>query len=224
MRLFGISSKSPLRFAVLGLSACLLVTACGGQGKPEPERVTAGQQCDETLTPDAARSLETVLGTKRFSHDPKGGLERVTSELIQDYTKPVRGTPYRYLCRAGLPVGSGTASIDVRFGFYEEDDLFGEVHPRGLHPYDVGVEAQSGPKRAHLFVRCVSPRFEGSDKRPARVGGRLDFSRSELPDTVPVREANLTILHSVTLAVVRKLGCEDDAGLTEKPVFKALPE
>ncbi|MCM1946409.1 hypothetical protein NC315_13625 [Streptomyces sp. G2] len=52
----------------------------------------------------------------------------------------------------------------------------------------------------------------------------LVFNRSELPDTVPVREATLTVLHSVTLAVVRKLDCEDDAGLAEKPVLKPLPE
>ncbi|MFF2778292.1 hypothetical protein ACFVU3_25650 [Streptomyces sp. NPDC058052] len=54
--------------------------------------------------------------------------------------------------------------------------------------------------------------------------GELNFIRSKLPDTVPVREAHLTVLHSVTLAVVRKLGCEDDAGLTGTPVLKALPE
>ncbi|MFD4375217.1 hypothetical protein [Streptomyces sp. NPDC058486] len=36
--------------------------------------------------------------------------------------------------------------------------------------------------------------------------------------------AHLTVLHCVTLAVVRKLGCEGDAGLAEKPVLKALPE
>ncbi|MEU8883527.1 hypothetical protein [Streptomyces hydrogenans] len=52
----------------------------------------------------------------------------------------------------------------------------------------------------------------------------LDFRWSKLPDTVPTREAHLTILHSATLAVVRKLDCEDDAGLAEKPALKPLPE
>ncbi|MER5734672.1 hypothetical protein ABT117_03215 [Streptomyces sp. NPDC002262] len=218
MRLFRV------KCAALGLAAGLLATACTGGEEPEPERVTAGQQCDGALSPDAARALETVLRTKEFSHDPKGGLERITGELVQDYRKPLPTTPYRYLCRVGPPVGLGIDSIDVKFGFYEEEDLFEDVHPRGLHPYDMAVEAQSGPKKSYLFVRCVSPRLEGSDERPARVMGSLAFDRSELPDTVPVREANLTILHSATLAVVRELGCRDDAGLTEKPVLKALPE
>ncbi len=213
-----------VRGIVVGSVVCLLVAACGGSGQAERERVTAEEQCDDTLSRDAARALETVLRTTKFSHDPRGGLERVTNELVQDYTKPLSRTPYRFLCRATPPVGSSTDTVGVRFGFYGHDDLFGDVHPRGLHPYDMGVEAQSGPKKAYLFVRCVSPRLEGSDKRPARVMGNLTYDRSKLPDTVPIREANLTILHSVTLAMVRELGCEDDAGLDAKPVFKPRPE
>ncbi|WP_189945808.1 hypothetical protein [Streptomyces roseolus] len=204
------------------MAVCLLAAACGAAEEPEPERVTAERQCDDTLSPDAARALERVLETKRFEHDPRGGLERGANELVRDY-KTARGlTLNPPVCRANPPTGA--ERVDLRFGLYVDDDLFGDVHPRGLHPYDMGVEAQSGPKKAYLFVRCVSPRFEGSDKRPARIRGTLVFNDSELPDTVPVREANLTILHSVTLAMARKLGCEDDAGLDEKPVFKPRPE
>ncbi|MEV6204281.1 hypothetical protein AB0M64_30545 [Streptomyces sp. NPDC051771] len=121
-------------------------------------------------------------------------------------------------------MGSSTDTVNIRFGFYGHDDLLGDVHPRGLHPYAMGVEAHSGPKKAYLFLTCVTPRLEGSDKHPARIRGTLTFNQSKLPDTAPIREANLTILHSATLAVVRKLGCEDDAGLDVKPVFKPRPE
>ncbi|MFC9260255.1 hypothetical protein [Streptomyces hydrogenans] len=182
----------------------------------------AEQQCDGTLSPEAARALETVLETKRFSHDPRGGLERGANELVRDHETATGLTLNPPMCRAQPP--TGMARVDIRFGLYVEDDLFGDVHPRGLHPYGMGVEAQAGPKKAYLFVRCVSPRLKGSDTRPARIRGTLVFNRSELPDTVPVREATLTVLHSVTLAVVRKLDCEDNAGLDEKPVFRALPE
>ncbi|WP_170313824.1 hypothetical protein [Streptomyces filamentosus] len=212
------------RCIVPGLAVCLLATACGREEQPEQERVTAEEQCDDTLTPEAARALETVLETEKFSHDPRGGLERVTNALVQDSGKPLSQTPYRLLCRATPPVGSSTDTVSIRFGFYGHEDLLGDVHPRGLHPYDMGVEAHSGPKKAYLFLTCVTPRLEGSDKSPARIRGTLTFNRSKLPDTLPVREAHLTILHSATLAVVRKLGCENDAGLTEKPVFKPLPE
>lgn len=222
MRLSEGSVGRMLKGAASGVAVCLLVAACGGDEKPEPERVTAERQCDDTLSPDAARALETVLRAERFDDAPRGGLERSTNELAADYAKAERRPSKHSLCRASPSTNSDEVAIDFRL--YKDDDLFGDVHPRGLHPYDMGVEAQSGPKKAHLFVRCVSPQLQGSDRRPARITGRLLFLRSKLPDTVAVREANLTVLHSVTLAVVRKLGCENDAGLTEKPVFKPRPE
>ncbi|MFD5767643.1 hypothetical protein ACFWIN_17685 [Streptomyces sp. NPDC127049] len=183
----------------------------------------AEQQCDGTLSPDAARALETVLNTKRFSDDPRGGLERATSALVEDYPESWRRTPAHSLCRTSPP--TGMAEVEIEFRLLRRDaDLPGNQHAADLHPYDMGVEALSGPRAAQLYVRCVSSGLGGSDKRPALIMAQLDFLRSKLPDTVPIREANLTILHSTTLAVVRELGCENDAGLSEKPVFKALPE
>ncbi|MEU9853829.1 hypothetical protein [Streptomyces sp. NPDC047974] len=212
-----------LKGAASGLAVCLLAAACGGEEEPEPERVRAEQQCDDTLSPDAARALETVLNTKRFSHDPRGGLERATGELVEDYPESWRRMPGHSLCRASPPTGMEEVEIEFRL-LRRDSDLPGDQHAASLHPYGMGVEALSGPRAAQLYVRCFSPRLEGSDKRPALIMAELDFRRSKLPDTVPIREAHLTVLHSVTLAVVRKLGCENDAGLTEKPVLKPLPE
>ncbi|MFE9044327.1 hypothetical protein ACFYOG_25945 [Streptomyces sp. NPDC007818] len=179
----------------------------------------ASQQCDDTLSPEAARALETVLNTQRFNAAPTGGLERTTGELVQDYPESQRRTPRHALCRASPAIGSDQIKIDFRL--HREVERPGDGHAADMHAYGMGVKALSGPRMAELYVRCVSPRIEGSDGRPARIRGGLIFLRSKLPDTVPIREANLTILHSVTLAVVRKLGCEDDAGLAAKPVFRA---
>ncbi|MFE5796669.1 hypothetical protein ACFQ8C_29400 [Streptomyces sp. NPDC056503] len=221
VRLPGTSARRALKGAVFGLAVCLLATACGGDEEPEPERVTAAEQCDDTLSPEAARALEVVLGTEKFSHDPRGGLERSVDGLAEDYAKAERRPPSHSLCRASRP---GVHEVAIGFRLYRDDDLLGDGRYAGIHPYDMGVEAHAGPERAYLFVRCVSPRLKGSDSRNARIKGTLTYNWSKLPDTVPVREATLTVLHSVTLAVVRKLGCENDAGLTEKPVFKPKPE
>ncbi|MFE5796670.1 hypothetical protein ACFQ8C_29405 [Streptomyces sp. NPDC056503] len=211
-----------LKGVVFGLGVCLLATACGGEEEPEPERVTAEQQCDDTLSPAAARALETVLSTRRFDDAPTGGLKRSTDELAADYPKSGGWTQRRSLCRASPSESSDEVTIDFRY--YRDIHLPGGQHAANLHPYGMGVEALSGPDKAYLFVRCASLQLQGSDKRPARIKGTLTYNKSKLPDTVPVREATLTVLHSVTLAVVRKLGCENDAGLTEKPVFKPRSE
>ncbi|MFF5925138.1 hypothetical protein [Streptomyces hydrogenans] len=200
----------------------LLVTACGGDEAPEPERVTAVRQCDGTLSPDAARALEEVLRTKAFDDSPTGGLERSTAGLAADYAKGERRPPTHRLCRASPAAAS--SAVALQFRLYRDTELTRGSPVASLHPYAMGVEALSGPRKARLYVRCASPRLQESDRHPARVVGELESTWSKLPDTAPIREAHLTILHSATLAVVRKLGCEDDAGLAEKPVLKPLPE
>lgn len=211
--------RRTFKSVVSGLVACILLTACGGAEEPEKQRVTAAQQCDDTLSPHAARALETVLGTKRFDQAPKGGLDRVVAQLTEDYGQGGLRSRSRPLCRAG-GAESGMDRVDILFARYDDSDLIGEAQPVGLHPYEMGREAFSGPKKAYLFVTCASPRLKGSSEQPARIRGALRFSGSRLPDTPAVREANLTILHSVTLAVVKKLGCRNNAGLLDKPVLK----
>ncbi|MFD0368807.1 hypothetical protein [Streptomyces sp. NPDC127114] len=156
--------------------------------------------------------------TKKFDDAPTGGLARAEGQLIEDYGQRERRSQHRPMCRPASSGGMGRVAI--RFGLYRDDDLFGDIRVRGLHPYVMGREARSGPEKAYLFVMCASPRLQGSDRTPARIMGTLTLDKSKLPDTVAVREANLTVLHSVTLAVVKRLGCENNAGLTEKPVFK----
>ncbi|MFB7361721.1 hypothetical protein [Streptomyces hydrogenans] len=180
------------------------------------------RQCDDTLSRDAARALEEVLRTKEFDDSPTGGLERSTAGLAADYAKDERRPPTHRLCRASPAAAS--SAIVLRFRLYRDAELTRGSPVASLHPYAMGVEALSGPRKARLYTRCASPRLQGSDRHPARVVGELESTWSTLPDTAPVREATLTVLHSVTLAVVRKLACENDAGLDAKPVFKALPE
>ncbi|WMX46799.1 hypothetical protein RGF97_20955 [Streptomyces roseicoloratus] len=205
-----------------GLAVCVTLAACGGADEPEEPRVTATQQCDDTLSPAAVRALETNLGATKFDHGPKGGLDRVAAQLTDDYEAGGRRSPARKLCQVGAAGARGR--IDITFSRYDDSELFEDARPVGLYPYLLGREAMAGPETAYLFVECASPQLQGSQKRPARIDGRLRVSEIKLPDTPPIREANLTVLHSVTLAVVKKLGCENNAGLPDKPVFRPRPD
>ncbi|MFD9034583.1 hypothetical protein ACFVZW_26115 [Streptomyces sp. NPDC059567] len=124
------------------------------------------------------------------------------------------------LAACALP--SGSAELGIDFGLYDPSDLIGEGRVINMYPYEgMGREAHAGFKRAYLFLECVSPRFKGSEEKPARIRGVLDLDKLWPPDTVATREANLTVLHSVALAVVQKLGCENNAGLSDRPVIKS---
>ncbi|XIE78722.1 hypothetical protein AB6O49_12655 [Streptomyces sp. SBR177] len=216
-------NPGPRRGRLLGtgawvLAACLLLAACGDGDEPEERRVTAARQCDDTLSPAAARALETVLRTRVFDHDPRGGLERVTAQLTEDHARGGLRSRGRLLCRADA--ADSPNRVEIRFGRYDDSDLIADAHPVGLHPYDLGREAFAGPTAAYLFVTCASPRLDGTRERPARIEGRLRVVPPGLPDTPTIREANLTVLHSAALAVVRRLGCVGDAGLPGAPVFR----
>ncbi|MEU8519625.1 hypothetical protein [Streptomyces sp. NPDC048577] len=203
-----------------GLVACTLLSACGrGEEKSRELRVTAAQQCEGTLSPVAAKALTTALRAERFKNREAGGLERTVRQLASDYEKGERWSFHPDMCE--VKAQTGTTGLDVHFGLYDPSDLIGDGRVINMHPYQMGREAHTGFKRAYLFLECTSPRLEGSAKAPARIQGTLDLDKPYPPDTVPIREANLTILHSVALAVVKELGCKNDAGLTEKPILEA---
>ncbi|WP_137989074.1 hypothetical protein [Streptomyces vilmorinianum] len=205
-----------------GLVSCSLLTACGGgeEQQKEEERVTAIQQCDGILSPEAAKALPTVLRTERFRNMATGGVGRAVEELTSDYANGKRWSTHSYMCR--VRAESGRAALDIDFGLYDPSDLIGEGRVINMYPYEgMGREAHAGFKRAYLFLECVSPRLKGSEEVPVRIRGRVDLDKPWPPDTVATREANLTVLHSVARAIVKELGCENNAGLPEEPVLKA---
>ncbi|MFE0640408.1 hypothetical protein ACFW2Y_02080 [Streptomyces sp. NPDC058877] len=187
--------------------------------------MTTAQQCDGILSPAAASALESMLGSKKFWGAGSGGLDRTVKELIEDYAREGRPPGHPPMCEVEAKV-SPPAGMMIHFRLYDRGDLYDdgtEWTSQGRYLYGMGREASTDNRTAFLFVGCSSPRMKGSDKQPAPIESVLSFDRSlqgSYPENTPAtREAFLTILHSVTLTVVRELGCERDAGLTETPVF-----
>ncbi|WP_158718949.1 hypothetical protein [Streptomyces globisporus] len=149
------------------------------------------------------------------------------NKLIEDqeFEGPGRALGYTKACSAAsrtIP----RSRIKIYFDLYEDASLFDDGtkwSKSGRHLYAMGRESSTDNKKAYLFAGCSSSRLKGSEKQPAPLQGRLEFDKpvkGTYPANTPAtREAYLTVLHSVTLAVVKKLGCEGDAGLPEKPVF-----
>ncbi|WP_369144498.1 hypothetical protein [Streptomyces sp. R44] len=200
----------------------LLLTACGGSGE---EGRQVAQKCDGSLSSAAVGALETVLGTKEFQWGGTG-LERTAKALIDDQAVVGRAPGVPPMCKVA-PAAGDRFRIDVHFQLYQDADLYDDGTKwtaQGRHLYGMGRETSTDNKTARVFVECSGPQLKGSDKEPALVEGLLEFDKpikGAYPANTPAtREAYLTVLHSVTLAVVKKLGCEDDAGLPEKPVFE----
>ncbi|MFJ3585327.1 hypothetical protein ACIPPS_24305 [Streptomyces sp. NPDC090127] len=170
------------------------------------------------LSPQAAGALTTVLRTDTFTHAPTGGLERAADEVASDYARG-EAAWHEDMCTARPK--TGRAALKVDFRLYDPVDLIGKTRVAHLHPYEgMCREVHAGFRTAFLYVDCVSPRIEGSQEVPVRVAGTLDLDPPWPPDTVAIREANLTALHAATLALVKRLGCGNNAGLPDRAVLK----
>lgn len=202
------------------LALGLLLTACGA-GEDEAK---VAEQCDRTLSPAAVGALEPVLGTTAFEWGGTG-LERTSKALIDDQATLGHAPGVPSMCKIGA--AGSRLGVRVDFRLNDSEDLYDDGtdwSTQGRHLYGMGREASTDNKAAYLFVGCTSPEMKGSDQEPAPIEAVLKFDTSpkgSYPANTPAtREAYLTVLHSVTLAVVKKLGCENDAGLPEKPVFE----
>ncbi|MEU0401233.1 hypothetical protein ABZ318_13475 [Streptomyces sp. NPDC006197] len=170
-------------------------------------------------------AVDSLLGTHAY-HSAGTGLARTVNVLIEDQAREGRPPGHPSMCEVTTEA-SPRSGIDIDVWLYDRGALYDDGAAKwwtsGRYLYEMGRETSTDNKSASLFVQCTSPRLKGSDKQPAPVGASLEFdkpTKGSYPASTPAtREAYLTVLHSVTLAVVKKPGCENDAGLPETPVF-----
>ncbi|MFD7491370.1 hypothetical protein ACFV8T_02975 [Streptomyces sp. NPDC059832] len=61
--------------------------------------------------------------------------------------------------------------------------------------------------------------YGDGNKTPLRIHGSFGRGESDAPDTREYRNLNMTILHAVSLKLVKELGCENNGGLPKSPVL-----
>ncbi|MFF8601691.1 hypothetical protein ACF065_19015 [Streptomyces sp. NPDC015232] len=206
------------RFASVLLAGSFALVACG-QGEERKAGVAVEEQCGGIFAA-AAPALKRALGTEEFADLPtEGWLDSDIERMVSEYERGVSSAA-RYIDCGLATADEPRRHLGVVFGMYGEQSLGSHAADPYMYPYDMGVEAEAGYRRAYLYVECTSPQLKGSDKRPARFVGSLGAEESTTPDTAATREDNLVILHSAMLAFVRKLGCVNDAGLPATPVIK----
>ncbi|MEU5215730.1 hypothetical protein AB0G79_05950 [Streptomyces sp. NPDC020807] len=205
------------------LALGLLLTACGSG---EDEAAPPAPKCDGTLSPAAVEAVASVLGTEKYQESGLG-VGRTTDALIADQAREGRPPGHPATCEI-VTDASPRKGLGIDVWLHDADALYDDGTTKwwnqGRYLYAMGREASTDNQLAYLFVQCTSPLLKGSDKRPAPVGASLAFdkpAKGAYPEnTTATREAYLTVLHSVALGVVKKLECENNAGLPDRPVLE----
>ncbi|WP_143203537.1 hypothetical protein [Streptomyces sp. CB01580] len=106
----------------------------------------------------------------------------------------------------------------INFDMYPPQDV-NDKYVSGRHYYTMGKRSEAAPAGASLYFECVSPQFKGSKEHPMRIYGNFTHGKATAQNTLEHFAENMTIIHAASLAVAKKLQCENNGGLPEKAVL-----
>lgn len=212
----------PIALALL-LGATAVACSKSQQEKKNPY-VAASEVCDGVFQGASARAVESTMGSSSFSSMNAGIRDRVADALKEGFSSGRSWTYSEEFCELN-PKGTGGIghAARIRFSIYAPRDIGDGRLAAGQRFYAMGKEAKSGPIGAQLYFECVSPQLKGSSASAARILGSLKLERDLRRDSVHHRQANLTIIHAVSLEMAKKLECANDGGLPSSPSFKEIP-
>jgi hypothetical protein len=195
--------------------------ACASEDKNKEEKIFVGaaEVCGDVFADPLAEMVEKVTGDTVFFAESSKGMEKVVTALKEGYES---GRPWAAgdtLCLLHPKGAKQTDEGGVKFSMYAPQDLEDEGLPAGQEFYTMGVQSSVGRGNASLYFECVTPQLKGSDATPLRIHGGFGRGESDAPDTREYRNLNMTILHAVSLKLVRELGCENNGGLPKSPVL-----
>jgi hypothetical protein len=199
------------------LAAFVLLVGCGSNDEGSGEKlVKAASLCEGNLSTKARGAIELIAGTKEFLPLDSSSAKRAAEDIVDDYLLGSRNKD-RDVCRIHKPGTNEIAEITMQFSLDDGQFLSSSSDDPSFKGYDIGRKAQASPKKAVLYIECRSAKMSGNSTNLLR--GELLNRDSPEGDAEDLRRANLTVLHSVALALTKELGCADNAGLSTNPSF-----
>ncbi|MFF2894910.1 hypothetical protein [Streptomyces sp. NPDC057966] len=202
----------------MGLGA----VGCGGE-EETPDYVGSEEVCDGLFKGSLAKTIESVTGATSFAWTNPNRMDRVVDALKTGYESGHSWARGDTLCRLTPEGGGRTDRAGIAFYMHAPQDVGDLRLPVGGRLYTMGKQSEATPLSAALYFECVSPRFKGSKERPMRILGNFGRPKSRGQDVSNPREVNLTVVHAASLAVAKKLECENNGGLPDNPVLNPRP-
>ncbi|MFD5033798.1 hypothetical protein ACFWM0_25820 [Streptomyces sp. NPDC058405] len=218
------------RMLIPAVCAFVLLGAQGCTEDPKAgEGVEAADQCDGSLSPAAAEALEKITETKSFTPTTGGeSVSEVAGRTAEEYERlgPVnKGSGLRDSYDLCLVYPRGIrdrADIRISFELADPADAEGDEIPPGWAGYPMGSKALASKRKSLLFFECDASRMKDGGGDPPMILGSLRKRSEAAGSGSEFMKANMTVLHSASLALAKELGCAANGDLPETPALESV--
>jgi len=208
--------------AVLAVTFCISACQSGDTKENATPAPTERSNCLGFLNQAGTKAAAGLLGTDSYltSAAPKG-TAGAAKEMVSEY----RANGVTEAKKIGLcwiyRTTKDLSDVTITSSFASEVPDSSAV-ASAFTPYKMGELALASSRKAVVYLSCSSERFEADSSRRTTTL-RVEASNRYEPDGSPeeLRKDNLTITHSVALALAEGLGCENNADLPS--AFKMPP-
>jgi len=214
-----------LAATMVGVAASIAsLAACDSNEQTGRSQTVSAQTklCGANLSPGTRRALLDALGSRTYDWewsnqkhvgDPaepdQKSLGDAAKKLVSGFRETGVDEYQEYpLCYA---YGPSVVNAMIDFSFYFPKTV-PESPATQLTPYELGKLSLARSSRAYLFMECSSSKF-GSGNEPVLIEAELGRMRPPASESETGRMDNLNVLHTVSLAMAKELGCKGDAGL-----------
>lgn len=218
-----VECRSGGRRRRLGCASIILVLAVSGCGDEGGERresnssAPAGRLCgDASVFTNTGEALDVIAGGKGGRVGDNGAdLADVVEEL--DATRQSTTRKTGDVCRVYALSGDRTQRLRVFWQLTPDSE--GESAPK-YTMLDMGEGAGAAWDSAYVTFACDTEK--PSDASPDYVSVFAESQNSSIEPrgkAETLKNAYVTIAHAFSLAMAKRMGCRDNAGLLEKPVL-----
>ncbi|MEU1087489.1 hypothetical protein ABZ401_11760 [Streptomyces sp. NPDC005892] len=194
--------------------------ACGSDGDAGDSYMSADKVCDGLFEGPLAKKVERITATTEFSDNGDEGLEKVAKALKAGYGSGHSWGKSATLCELSPKEREKvTETAELSFFMYAPQDIEDLRTAPGTVTYTMGKRSEARGAGASIYLECVSSQLKGSSTNPLRIYGGFSNKTGAAKGTGDDQEINMEILHAGALSVVKKLDCENNAGLPETPVL-----
>ncbi|MGV9624532.1 hypothetical protein [Streptomyces tendae] len=221
-----VISRGSVRGGLLSVAVAgsLLVGAagCGGggneDGAQDDYKVVAGTQLcgGNAMSAAASKALKVITGSTRFEASAEEyTVKQAAADLVDDY--PL-STETNDVCRIYTP--RDTPDFDLRITWNLEDGPPTSDSAPEFTELKMGELAVTATDKAYVFFACQSDKLGSSPDVHIVIGVQHWAMHTEPEgDIKALKDAYATVTHSVSLAMAKELGCENNGGLPAKPVL-----